>query len=117
MIALELACDFEVSMAMINRTNQFELGASTARLTYFSSSLSLSTSNDSSHPTSISTLTPPSSSNKDCEAVDSERAPCRGQKVNIVALSSPLYLRVFIFQLKRSLRDRENVALKKSSDV
>lgn len=55
-------------------------------MAYFSSSLSFSTSKVSSHPTSMRTLTPPSSSSNDCEVVDSERAPCRGQKVNMVAL-------------------------------
>lgn len=39
-------------------------------------------------------FTPPSSSNSDWEAVDSERAPWRGQKVNMVALviAAPLCL-------------------------
>ncbi len=58
---------------------------------YFSSSRSFSTFKDSSQPTSIRTLTPPSSSRSDCEAVDSESAPCKGQKVNIV-LSPSDYL-------------------------
>jgi len=53
---------------------------------YFSSSRSFSTSKVSSHPTSISTLTPPSSSSSDCDAVDSERAPWSGQKLNMSAI-------------------------------
>ena len=52
-------------------------------LTYFSSSLSFSPSNSSSHPTSIRTLTPPSSSSSDCDADDSDWAPRREQKVNM----------------------------------
>jgi hypothetical protein len=51
--------------------------------TYFSSSFSFATSNDSSQPTSIKTLTPPSSSSRDCDADDSDCAPCNEQKVNI----------------------------------
>ena len=50
---------------------------------YFSSSLSFSTSKASSHPTSIRTLTPPSSSSSDCDAVESDRAPWSGQKLNM----------------------------------
>lgn len=53
--------------------------------TYFSSSLSIATSKDSSQPTSIRTLTPPSSSNIDCEADDSDWAPRRETKVNMIA--------------------------------
>lgn len=52
--------------------------------TYFSSSFSLPTSKVSSHPTSIKTLTPPSSSRRDCDAADSDCAPSNEQKVNIV---------------------------------
>lgn len=52
--------------------------------TYFSSSLSFATSNVSSHPTSIRILTPPSSSRIDCEADDSDWAPRREQKVNML---------------------------------
>src|SRR5450756_128053 len=53
-------------------------------VTYFSSSFSFATSNVSSQPTSISTLTPPSSSKSDCDALDSDCAPCNGVKVNIL---------------------------------
>lgn len=53
--------------------------------TYFSSSRRLSTLKVSSQPTSIKTLTPPSSSRSDCDAVDSDSAPWRGQNVNMVA--------------------------------
>ncbi len=62
-----------------------------ARMPYFSSSSSLATSKDSSHPRSTSTLTPPSSSSRDCDASDSDCAPWREQNVNIVAVggSSP----------------------------
>lgn len=52
--------------------------------TYFSSSLSFSPSKSSSHPTSIKTLTPPSSSSSDCDADDSDWAPNKEQKVNMV---------------------------------
>ena len=52
--------------------------------TYFSISFSFATSNVSSQPTSIRTLTPPSSSSRDCDALDSDWAPCKGVKVNIL---------------------------------
>lgn|SRR5688572_17886899 len=51
---------------------------------YFSSSLSFSISKLSSHPTSTRIFTPPSSSSRDCDDNPSERAPCNGQKVNMV---------------------------------
>lgn len=50
---------------------------------YFSSSFSFSTSKVSSQPMSIRTLTPPSSSSSDCDATESDRAPWRGQKLNM----------------------------------
>lgn len=64
---------------------------------YFSSSSSLSLLKDSSHPRSTSTLTPPSSSKRDCDASDSERAPWSGQKVNMMDLppQSQWFSRVF----------------------
>jgi hypothetical protein len=59
-------------------------------LTYFSSSFSFVTSNDSSQPTSIKTLTPPSSSSSDCDADDLDCAPCREQNVNILGSTTSL---------------------------
>lgn len=56
------------------------------RCSYFSNSLSAEVSKLSSQPTSIRTLTPPSSSKIDCEALEWEYcAPSSGVKVNILA--------------------------------
>ena len=60
------------------------MGGRGTRFTYFSSSLSFWGSKVSSQPTSTSTLMPPSSSRMDWTAVDSDRAPCRDVKVNML---------------------------------
>ena len=51
---------------------------------HFSSSLSFLGSKDSSQPRPTRTLTPPSSSRRDCDAGDWDKAPCSGQKLNMV---------------------------------
>lgn len=53
--------------------------------TYLSNAFSFCTSNPSSQPTSINTLTPPSSSSRDCEAGEDDCAPRRGVKLNMSA--------------------------------
>ena len=51
---------------------------------YLSSAFNLETEKCSSQPTSTSTLTPPSSSSKDCEAGDGDWAPNNGVKLNML---------------------------------
>lgn len=82
---------FDVSLKKIDALPC--LLASAGCFTHFSSSSSLDTSKDSSQPTSISTLTPPSSSSSDCDAVESDRAPCSGQNVNMIPWARELFWR------------------------
>lgn len=67
---------------------------------YFSSSFSFSGSKVSSHPTSTSSLMPPSSSNIDWTAEESDLAPCRGVNVNML-LSNALGRSLLLFVLGR----------------
>ena len=56
--------------------------------TYLSNAFSFCISNPSSQPTSTNTLTPPSSSSKDCEAGEDDCAPRRGVKLNMSAVKA-----------------------------
>lgn len=71
-----------VSFRLMNGAHARPLGTST----YLSNAFSICTSNRSSQPTSTNTLTPPSSSSKDCEAEEEDCAPSRGVKLNMAAV-------------------------------
>ena len=82
---VDCKCDFIVDCyTLFQGQRGTSLDPQKESATYFSSSLSFSTSKVSSQPTSIKTLTPPSSSSNDCEADDSDCAPSREVNVNMV---------------------------------